>query len=77
MHRVLRIVAPFDPKIEKTLCIQRRRTPQQYEEEVRQQIEGITIERPFKVEITKNEANRQVLRDFALPGTQGSQTSIA
>ena len=36
MHRVLRVVAPFDLKIERTLHRQRIRTPQQEEGEVQQ-----------------------------------------
>ena len=35
------------------------------------------IELPFEEEMAENEPNRRILRDFALPGTQGSQTSIA
>ena len=77
MHRALRVVAPFDPKIERTLRRQRRRTPQQREEKIRQPIEEIAVERPFEKEMAESEANRQALRDFALLGTQESQTSIA
>ena len=77
MHRVLRVVAPFDSEIERTLRRQRRHTPQQEEEEIRQPIEGIAIQLPFEEEMAENEANRRALWDFALPGTQGSQTSIA
>mgnify|MGYP004714421123 FL=1 len=58
MHRTLRVVAPFDSKIERTLSQQRRHTQQQEGEEVRQQIEGIAIKLPFEEEMAKNEANR-------------------
>ena len=57
MYRVLRVVAPFDSKIKRTLHKQRRHTPQQKEEKF-QHIEGITIELPFEEEMAKNEANR-------------------
>ncbi|XP_071932159.1 uncharacterized protein [Coffea arabica] len=77
MHRTSREVALFDSEIERTLRRQRRHTPQQDEQEVWQPIEEILIELPFEEEMTENEANRRALRDFALPGTQGSQTSIA
>ena len=35
------------------------------------------IELPFEEEMIKNEANRRALMNFALPETQGSQTSVA
>ena len=38
---------------------------------------GIAIKLSFEEEMAKNEANKQALRDFALSGTQESQTSIA
>ena len=76
MHRILRVVAPFDPKIERTLRGQGKRTLQQEKEEVQQQIEEIAIKLPFEDEMVENEANKRALRNFALPRTQGSQTSI-
>ncbi|XP_071932955.1 uncharacterized protein [Coffea arabica] len=77
MQWTSREVAPFDPEIERTLRRQRSHTPQQEKQEIWQPIEEILIELPFEEEMTENEANRRALRDFALPGTQGSQTSIA
>nr|XP_027109803.1 uncharacterized protein LOC113729769 [Coffea arabica] len=77
MHRTHREVAPFDPEIERALRRQRRNTPHQEEQEIWQPIEEILIELPFEEEIAENEPNRRILRDFALPETQGSQTSIA
>ena len=56
---------------------QRRRTPQQEEEKIQQEIGKITIELPVEDEIVENETNRRSLKDFVLPGTQESQTSIA
>ena len=67
MHRTLRMVAPYDLEIEKILRRQKRRTPQQEEEEV-QHIEGIAIELPFEEEMKENEANKRSLIDFALLG---------
>ncbi|XP_071928164.1 uncharacterized protein [Coffea arabica] len=77
MHRSNREVAHFDPEIERTLRRQRRNTLHQEEQEVWQPIEDILIELPFEEEMAKNDLNRRVLRDFTIPGTQGSQTSIA
>ena len=47
MHRTLCMVASFDSEIERTLHRQKRRIPQQEEEEI-QHIEGIAIELPFE-----------------------------
>ncbi|XP_071905631.1 uncharacterized protein [Coffea arabica] len=77
MHRSNQEIAPFDPEIERTLRRQRRNTLHQEEQEVWQPIEDILIELPFEEEMAENDPNRRVLRDFALPRTQGSQTSIA
>ncbi|XP_071912279.1 uncharacterized protein [Coffea arabica] len=77
MHRSNREVAHFDPEIERTLRRQRRNTLHQEEQEVWQPIEDILIELPFEEEMAENDLNRRVLRDFTIPGTQGSQTSIA
>ncbi|XP_071933957.1 uncharacterized protein [Coffea arabica] len=77
MYRSNREVAHFDPEIERTLRRQRRNTLHQEEQEVWQPIEDILIELPFEEEMAENDLNRRVLRDCALPGTQGSQTSIA
>nr|XP_027109420.1 uncharacterized protein LOC113729309 [Coffea arabica] len=76
MHRESREVAPFNPEIERTLHRQRRHTQQQEEQEIWQPIEEILIELPFAEEMAENDPNRRVLRDYTLPGTQGSQTSI-
>ncbi|XP_071923102.1 uncharacterized protein [Coffea arabica] len=77
MHRSNREVGHFDPEIERTLRRQRRNTLHQEEQEVWQPIEDILIELPFEEEMAENDLNRRVLRDFTIPGTQGSQTSIA
>ena len=58
MHRALCAVVPFDPEIKRTLRRQRRRTPQQEKEVIRQPIEGIAIELPFEEEMAENETNR-------------------
>ena len=72
MHQTLRVVAPFDSKIGRTLHRQRRCTLQQEEKEV-QLIKGIGIELPFEEkEMTENVINRRDLRDFVLSGRQGS-----
>ncbi|XP_071917054.1 uncharacterized protein [Coffea arabica] len=76
MHRSNREVAFLDPEIERTLRRQRRNTPHQKEQEIWQPIEEILIELPFEEEMAENDPNRRILRDFALPGTQDSQTSI-
>ena len=74
MLRVLRVVTPFDLKIQ-TAIRRQRRSALQAEEEA-QHIEGISIELSFKEEMIEQKGNRRALRNFALLRTQGSQTSI-
>ena len=79
MHQSLHNILPFDPEIEKMTNRRRHLAWQQAQQEEVESESGIVIELPHLEEMAEERANRnqQVLRDFALPSTEGSQTSIA
>ena len=73
MHRALQTIVPLDSKFERTLRRTRRRALQ---ENTKDQQGGTLYIELSRIEQMAEETNRRALRDFALPGGNGLQTSI-